>query len=205
MAGIRAHARQLVTGNPEAEKAGGFGPCPQCGAPVVEGTKGFGCSRWKEGCGFRLWKQSAGAEIDGSLARELLDLGHTLQAVPVKAENGAPGLAVLELTKDGTVTAKPVKASRAGKDTKSLGSCPVCGGQVIAKPKLYTCSNEANGCPLRIWKTIAKRNITQAMVKQMLAEGITEPITDFTSKAGKPFTAKLKLEGGEVKMVFGSY
>lgn len=202
MEGIREHAKQLVGGDPDAEKAGGFGPCRKCGAPVVEGKRGFGCSRWREGCDFVLWKQSAGAEIDGPLARELLDLGHSLQAVPVKGADGKPGLATLVLREDGSVDVKPVKGTKAGKGEKSLGACPLCGGSVVGKPKLYTCSNEGKGCPLRIWKTIAKRKITQAMVKQLLQDGRTEPITDFTSRAGKPFTARLCLEGGEVKMVF---
>jgi DNA topoisomerase-3 len=202
MAGIREHARQLVGGGAESEQAGGFGACPLCKAAVVEGKRGYGCSRWKEGCTFVLWKNAAGAEVDAGLARELLDLGHSLQAVPVKAEDGTPGLAKLELKPDGTVVAKEVKAQKAGKGEKSLGDCPVCGGQVVAKAKVYACSNERAGCPLVIWKTIAKRSITQAMVKQMLTEGMTDPITDFTSKAGKPFTARLKLEGGNVEMVF---
>ena len=31
------------------------GVCPRCGKPVVEGSKGFGCSGYKDGCGFVLW------------------------------------------------------------------------------------------------------------------------------------------------------
>lgn len=202
MRGVREHARQLVNGGGESEREGGLGKCPQCGAPVIEGKKGLGCSRWKEGCTFVLWKNVAGAELDAALARELLDLGHSLRAVPVRAEDGAPGLATLTLQSDGAVQAKPVKAGKAAAGEKSLGTCPVCGGQVVVKPKVYACANEGRGCPLLVWKTIAKRNVTQAMVKQMLREGITDPITDFTSRAGKPFTARLKLEGGTVEMVF---
>ncbi|WP_017473361.1 type IA DNA topoisomerase [Amphibacillus jilinensis] len=33
-----------------------IGKCPVCGHPVVEGDKGFGCSNWKNGCSFVLWK-----------------------------------------------------------------------------------------------------------------------------------------------------
>ncbi|MBF0315439.1 MAG: type IA DNA topoisomerase [Oligoflexia bacterium] len=47
-------------------KAGRVGPsrvplgvCPSCGeGRVFEGQKGFGCSRWKEGCKFVLWKDN---------------------------------------------------------------------------------------------------------------------------------------------------
>ena len=34
------------------------GVCPRCGKPVIEGKSGFGCSGWKEGCKFVLWKKS---------------------------------------------------------------------------------------------------------------------------------------------------
>jgi len=33
-----------------------LGKCPLCGHAVVEGKKGFGCSNWKNGCKFVIWK-----------------------------------------------------------------------------------------------------------------------------------------------------
>ncbi|MDC3417976.1 DNA topoisomerase [Aquibacillus salsiterrae] len=33
-----------------------LGPCPLCGNQVIEGKKGFGCSNWKSGCTFVVWK-----------------------------------------------------------------------------------------------------------------------------------------------------
>lgn len=33
-----------------------LGICPGCGSPVVEGEKGFGCTNWKSGCKFVIWK-----------------------------------------------------------------------------------------------------------------------------------------------------
>lgn len=33
-----------------------LGKCPSCGHPVMEGKKGFGCSDWKSGCKFVIWK-----------------------------------------------------------------------------------------------------------------------------------------------------
>lgn len=32
------------------------GKCPLCGHQVIEGHKGFGCSNWKNGCQFVIWK-----------------------------------------------------------------------------------------------------------------------------------------------------
>lgn len=33
-----------------------LGLCPKCGAGVVENSKSFGCSDWKNGCNFNIWK-----------------------------------------------------------------------------------------------------------------------------------------------------
>ncbi|PLT28402.1 type IA DNA topoisomerase [Peribacillus deserti] len=33
-----------------------LGKCPVCGHPIIEGQKGFGCSNWKSGCKFVIWK-----------------------------------------------------------------------------------------------------------------------------------------------------
>ncbi|WP_026694892.1 type IA DNA topoisomerase [Peribacillus kribbensis] len=33
-----------------------LGKCPVCGHAIIEGQKGFGCSNWKSGCKFVIWK-----------------------------------------------------------------------------------------------------------------------------------------------------
>jgi DNA topoisomerase III len=33
-----------------------LGKCPACGHGIIEGKKGFGCSNWKNGCKFVIWK-----------------------------------------------------------------------------------------------------------------------------------------------------
>lgn len=33
-----------------------LGKCPVCGSDVVEGEKGFGCTNWKSGCKYVVWK-----------------------------------------------------------------------------------------------------------------------------------------------------
>lgn len=34
-----------------------LGKCPLCGSDIIEGKKGFGCSNWKAGCKFVIWKE----------------------------------------------------------------------------------------------------------------------------------------------------
>jgi DNA topoisomerase-3 len=53
--------------------ATGLGACPLCGKGIVRETpKAYGCSRWKEGCTFTIWKKIAGKSISPSQAQELL-------------------------------------------------------------------------------------------------------------------------------------
>lgn len=33
-----------------------LGLCPECGEQIIENSKAYGCSGWKEGCKFAIWK-----------------------------------------------------------------------------------------------------------------------------------------------------
>lgn len=46
-----------VIQNLEAPREGSLGKCPVCGSDVIEGKKGFGCTNWKGGCKFVIWKE----------------------------------------------------------------------------------------------------------------------------------------------------
>jgi DNA topoisomerase-3 len=62
---------------PPAKEADGFhsvplGACPLCGSDVVEQAKSFGCSKWREGCRFAIWKTIAGKAIGARTAEALI-------------------------------------------------------------------------------------------------------------------------------------
>ena len=93
-----------------------------------------------------------------------------------------------------------------------LGLCPRCGaetGEIIREnSKAYGCtswkSREETGCGFVIWKRVAGRTITPELARQLLEEGRTkEVISGFKSRAGKPFRARLVLNGeGKVEFDF---
>jgi DNA topoisomerase-3 len=93
-----------------------------------------------------------------------------------------------------------------------LGLCPRCGaetGEIIKEnSKAYGCtswkSREEPGCGFVIWKRVAGRTLTPEIARQLLAEGRTkEVISGFRSRAGKPFRARLVLNGeGKVEFDF---
>jgi DNA topoisomerase-3 len=93
-----------------------------------------------------------------------------------------------------------------------LGLCPRCGaetGEIIKEnSKAYGCtswkSREEPGCGFVIWKRVAGRTLTPELARQLLEEGRTkEVISGFRSRAGKPFRARLVLNGeGKVEFDF---
>ena len=57
-----------------------IGLCPECGNPVIESEKAYGCSNWKNGCRFTVWKQdrfieSMGKHVSEEMVRLLLQNG----------------------------------------------------------------------------------------------------------------------------------
>jgi DNA topoisomerase-3 len=83
-----------------------------------------------------------------------------------------------------------------------LGCCHLCkGGEIVETAKAYGCSCYREGCRVKIWKTVAALRLTKKQVGHLIREGHRERIEGFTSKAGEPFAARLKLGEG-CKVVF---
>lgn len=52
-----------------------IGNCPECGNPVIEGEKSFGCSNWKNGCKYTIWKNDKYIESYGKkVSKEMVQL-----------------------------------------------------------------------------------------------------------------------------------
>ena len=64
-------------GKSSAVKAIEGAKCPLCGKPVQENSKAFGCSGWREGCHFTLWKdglkRGGGPALNEKLVKLLLE------------------------------------------------------------------------------------------------------------------------------------
>ncbi len=58
-----------------------FGVCPACGkGQIIEGNRGFGCNRFKEGCHYVVWKEFRGKKLTQS-AIDLLIAGKTTRTI----------------------------------------------------------------------------------------------------------------------------
>lgn len=93
-------------------------------------------------------------------------------------------------------------AGSAKAESESLGVCPKCGkGHIIEGQKAFGCSDWKAGCDFKIWREVAGKKLTKAMVKDLIKSRKTKKTEGFTSKAGKEFAAVLKLDDDN-KVVF---
>jgi DNA topoisomerase III len=85
-----------------------------------------------------------------------------------------------------------------------LGPCPLCQG-IVAETKLaYSCSQwRVTQCSFKIWKTIASKDITETMAKDLLKNRKTKTLKGFKAKSGSTFDAALLLDDdGKVTFEF---
>ncbi|MDQ8204522.1 DNA topoisomerase 3 [Pelagicoccus sp. SDUM812003] len=178
-----------------------LGPCPICRAPVMRGHSGYGCSQWREGCGFVIKDGTLGLTFSPELMRELLFNGRTLEAHALQ-EKGKKLFGHIALGKKGKLGYELIEMAKGPGDDSEIGACPVCRSAVVEGPKGYGCCNWKNGCKFVIWKEVAKRPVSLEEAKLLLEKGETEVLEGFTSKAGKSFSAKLKVVGARVQFQF---
>ena len=180
-----------------------LGDCPLCQKPVIEGRKGYGCSDWKAGCAFVLWKQIYGVPVTQDMACQLLQNTRTLCSYAIKINDDVFN-AQLTINKQGETGFVKTESKFPSVAAIALADCPLCNGKIIESTKAYGCSEWRNGCKMTIWKTVAHKKITVAMAKKLLGNGETGLLKGFKSAKGTEFEANLKLVNGKVEMDFSA-
>ena len=73
--------------------------CPRCKqGQLIPGKRGWGCSRWREGCSFVVWFESAGKRLTEAQLRDLVTKGKTRKADWMPSGGPpTPGRLVLDL------------------------------------------------------------------------------------------------------------
>ena len=81
-----------------------IGKCPVCGNDIIEGEKGFGCTNWKNGCKYTIWKNDKFIESMGKkVTNEMVKLLHKNGKVGfrnLKSKKGTLFSAYLRYEKD---------------------------------------------------------------------------------------------------------
>ncbi|WP_055108010.1 type IA DNA topoisomerase [Paenibacillus ihumii] len=73
-----ASAKQASSASPPGSLQP-LAPCPRegCGGQLIEGRKGYGCTHYKQGCGFVIWKEFEGKTISVNMLAALASKGQT--------------------------------------------------------------------------------------------------------------------------------
>ena len=90
-------AEATAAERPETFAAIKIGVCPLCGAEVVEQAKSYGCSGWRAGCKFAIWKSIAGKTITAKAAQALLAKGRSPKLKGFASKSGQSFEARLKL------------------------------------------------------------------------------------------------------------
>ena len=159
--------------------------CPKCRkGKLLQGKAAYGCSRWKEGCGFRLPFSYAQKKISEKQLFRLLQKGSTVQLKGFTI-NGQKQTGYLrfndtyELQFEAKVLynkpSRPKKLSiaKGKKEHRSPTAqppCPKCGiGLVVKGNTAYGCSNWQTGCSFRFpFEAIRRRAKGRPLTKELV-------------------------------------
>lgn len=78
------------------------GQCPICGKDIIESTKSFYCSGFKNDCNFSIWKSIAGKKLTKTNIKQLLENGITTEIKGFKSKSGKQFNAKLQIN-DGKI------------------------------------------------------------------------------------------------------
>jgi Zn finger protein HypA/HybF involved in hydrogenase expression len=200
-----------------------LGKCPKCGARVFEQPMSYLCEKSRGAnhtCDFRSGKIILQRAIEPAQMRKLLETGKTDLLDKFISKKGRPFKAFLAVDPEGKVKFEfePRQRKAAKSESKEpavkidftglqpIGQCPKCKGKVFETDAAFLCERsqaEKKPCKFKIGKTILQQPIDKAQAEKLLKDGRTDLLTQFISKAGKPFPAFLVLDpSGKVVFEF---
>ncbi len=177
--------------------------CPVCGGRIVKTGYGFACEhRFQEEnqCYFSVG-EIAGRKLSLDELTRLLTDGITDVLSGFKSKTNQKFNAKIQL-KENEEGKKVLSFNFDGIEAEKLEGCkcPDCGSDILVRPSGYGCANfnaqDENSCKFYIGKTIAGKNISPAIAKEILS-GKTETLRGFKGKTGKKFDARLILKKNE--------
>lgn len=149
-----------------------LGSCPKCGKPVVENTKSYGCSDWKAGCSFSIWKTYRNSEISVKVVKSLLS-GKEILIDNIPGDKGPYSL-ILFIQNGMLQNRFPTP------EDLSIGNCPCCKNPVVEFKNYYVCSHAKQGCSFKLPKDFLGKSISLSNMKKLLRNGKSDKIDGFT-------------------------
>jgi DNA topoisomerase-3 len=201
-----------------------LGPCPLCGqGELMETGRAYGCSRYREGCAFTVWKTIAGIRLTKDQVRELVGKRRTGPIDGFLSKAGKTFSAGLKVGGDGRVEFDfcmvPQAVQVPGGDADSVPApplakpdgqtvvstpdgrgpvglvCPKCGqGRIIQGHRGFGCDRYREGCNFAILRQFAGKVLTDLQISSLIRDGRTRLIKGFSDGKGNRFDARLELD-----------
>ena len=176
--------------------------CPKCDQGTIRiGESTYACDNAE--CTFRgLGRNVCKRDISEEEAKKILTEGKSdlIENFTSKRGKTFPAYLVLEANKVGfefPPRAPPADATKFAVVEGIVGMCPKHNVGVIETETHYQAEENSEGCKISILREVSKRTITREEAKEIVENRKVGPFDDFTSKAGKPFSASLYLKGDE--------
>ena len=173
--------------------------CPKCDQGTIRiGESTYACDSAE--CTFRgLGRNVCKRDISVDEAKKILTEGKSdlIEDFISKRGRNFPAFLVLETNKVGfefPPRAPPADATKFPVVEGVLAICPKTNVGIIETETHYQAETNSEGCKISILREISKRTITRDEAKTLIESGKIGPFDDFTSKAGKPFSAILYLK-----------
>ena len=166
---IPVHEEQVVQ---KAESKPDELKCPKCKeGKILKGKGAYGCSRWNEGCDFRLPFILSGKKLSGKQAETLIEKGKS----PL-----IKGIALGEESTEGHFVLNDEFVPEFVEKEPEKLICPSCKkGEIIKGNNAWGCSAFREGCRFVIPFTIHGKEIQESSMRQIVLKGKTRKMKGF--------------------------
>lgn len=196
-----------------AVRSAGLGTCPLCKqGELMETARAYGCSRYRESCGFVIWKTVAGVGLSKTQVRALLEQGRIGPIEGFRSKAGRLFAASLRLGPDGRVAMdfepadRPAAAAQADRASDATPAeradgpvglaCPKCGqGRIMRGRRGFGCDRYRHGCDFAVLREIAGKTLTERQIADLIRRGRTRALAGFVAADGHTVRAHLMLDG----------
>jgi len=214
--GVRPGAAARRGGKSAAPRPAGLGSCPLCKQGEIQETvRAFGCSRYREGCTFTVWKTIAGLKLTKEQVRQLVAGARIGPLDGLQSKAGKAFSAALRLGEDGKVAfefgpaapSTPAAESPAQTQPHSSGTdaavppapiglaCPKCGqGRIIQGHRGFGCDRYRAGCDFAVLREVSGKRLTDLQIAALIRDRRTPLIKGFSDDQGHRFDARLELD-----------
>lgn len=172
--------------------------CPICGGHIVETPKAFACTNK---CGVVIWKTENKylsafgiKKVTSKIVKSLCSTDKPLLINDVVSKKtGKKYSVIIYITKGEDGKVKYATKFPYGDETNPVGKCPVCGEDVLEYKDYYGCHNHDFALFKKTKRFEDTIDVTRDMASLLLSGKAV--IVKLTSKAGKKYSAYLKMDG----------